>query len=339
MSENRKPTMVQIARELGVTQATVSMALRNHPGISVATKERVQEAARKMGYRPDPLVSALMAQRRGRGSTGSLGTLGVVSFWPESSHYFFTRPYFQPTRDGIERRAGELGFSLDNFPCDGSPPDAKRLLRVLRARGIQGLIFAQSHVSISAIPIPLGEFSAASIGNTLHTPVLSRVEPNRFLEMTIVCGKLLEQGHQRIGFFYVHTSRIVSEGIYLGSYYCAMDRVSARKRIPPLTIDDPDDLRPVEAWMLKHKLDAVISERGDTLLALKKRHPGVRMVGLTLDHTRDMDGIVIARQEIGAAVVDMVVAQLHRGDRGPPAIPKTVQILGRWSEHDSSNRR
>jgi len=43
-------TAKQIARELGVSEATVSLALNGRPGVSVRTKNRVLACARKLGY-------------------------------------------------------------------------------------------------------------------------------------------------------------------------------------------------------------------------------------------------------------------------------------------------
>ena len=57
------PTQKDIAQSLGLSQTAVSLALRNSPGISSTTVARVRAAVRRLGYRPDPMISALMAQR------------------------------------------------------------------------------------------------------------------------------------------------------------------------------------------------------------------------------------------------------------------------------------
>lgn len=55
-----------VARAAGVSLATASLALRSRDEISVETRARVQAAAEKLGYRPNPLVSELMGGLRGR---------------------------------------------------------------------------------------------------------------------------------------------------------------------------------------------------------------------------------------------------------------------------------
>ena len=55
--------MKDVAKEAGVHQTTVSLALRNHPSLPKSTRDRIQELAHSMGYRPDPAISAIAAQR------------------------------------------------------------------------------------------------------------------------------------------------------------------------------------------------------------------------------------------------------------------------------------
>ncbi|MCX7914765.1 MAG: LacI family DNA-binding transcriptional regulator [Verrucomicrobiae bacterium] len=57
-------TLEQVARAAGVHRTTVSRALRNHPGIPPATRDRIVKIAKQLGYRPNPLVSIYQAYVR-----------------------------------------------------------------------------------------------------------------------------------------------------------------------------------------------------------------------------------------------------------------------------------
>lgn len=59
----------ELARECGVSVATVSRALNGHPEVSETTRRQVQEAARRLGYRPSQSARALV---RGRSDTVGL---------------------------------------------------------------------------------------------------------------------------------------------------------------------------------------------------------------------------------------------------------------------------
>ena len=61
----RRPRLQDVAADAGVSPATVSLVLRGAPGPSVATRDRVLDAASRLGYRPDRAAS-LLARRRSR---------------------------------------------------------------------------------------------------------------------------------------------------------------------------------------------------------------------------------------------------------------------------------
>jgi LacI family transcriptional regulator len=71
--------MKDIARELGVSVVTVSKALRDHPDISKATRERIILKARELGYRPNLTARSLV--------TGRSHLIGLIV--PDLIHPFF----------------------------------------------------------------------------------------------------------------------------------------------------------------------------------------------------------------------------------------------------------
>jgi DNA-binding LacI/PurR family transcriptional regulator len=61
----RRPRLADVAAEAGVSAATVSLVLRDEPGPSAETRNRVLEAATALGYRPDRTASSLARRRSG----------------------------------------------------------------------------------------------------------------------------------------------------------------------------------------------------------------------------------------------------------------------------------
>ncbi|SDQ21742.1 LacI family DNA-binding transcriptional regulator [Quadrisphaera sp. DSM 44207] len=61
--EGRRPTLADVAARAGVSTALVSIVVREAPGASAATRERVLRAAREIGYRPDARARLLRAHR------------------------------------------------------------------------------------------------------------------------------------------------------------------------------------------------------------------------------------------------------------------------------------
>ena len=55
--------LVDVATEAGVSAATVSRVLNNHPTVDPALAKRVRAAAKKLGYRPNAVARSLRKRR------------------------------------------------------------------------------------------------------------------------------------------------------------------------------------------------------------------------------------------------------------------------------------
>ncbi|MEJ2618137.1 MAG: LacI family DNA-binding transcriptional regulator, partial [Ignavibacteriaceae bacterium] len=60
---NKKVTIKDIAKEVGVDPSTVSKALRKQSDISVEMQKKVKRSADKLGYRPNLLAKSLINKR------------------------------------------------------------------------------------------------------------------------------------------------------------------------------------------------------------------------------------------------------------------------------------
>src|SRR4051794_15582477 len=70
----RRPGGTDVARLAGVSQKTVSRVFNNEPNVTDETRERVLEAAQRIGYRPNGAARALLTGRTHRIGVVSLGT-------------------------------------------------------------------------------------------------------------------------------------------------------------------------------------------------------------------------------------------------------------------------
>lgn len=121
----RSVTTHDVAARAGVSQATVSLVLSGNrrARIAATTRDRVERAARDLGYRPNLVARALV---RGRSYA-----LGVVV--PELSN-----PFFMDVVAGAQRVASEAGYAL--LICDARDATPDRHIEALRARRIDGVI-------------------------------------------------------------------------------------------------------------------------------------------------------------------------------------------------------
>ncbi len=101
-----------VAREVGVSTATVSRALRGLPRVSPDTRERVLEVATRMGYVASPHAASL--------ASGQTHAIGVVV--PN-----VTRWFFGSVVHGAEELLREEGYDLLLYTVTGEPAARQRL--------------------------------------------------------------------------------------------------------------------------------------------------------------------------------------------------------------------
>lgn len=324
--------MAEVAKEAGVTQATVSLALRGSARISPETRARVEAAARKLKYRPDPLVSALMSQRRGaKPGRAGITTLGVVSLWPDPANSWLTLPFYASYREGVAERAERLGYRVNYFACDGSSKQVRAVQRAIRTRGIEGVIFPQAHVDVTELPFDVSGWAAAYIGNGIRSPLLSRVDAAQDYDFRLAWRQARARGFRRVGFATSREATIKNAGAWMGAYLNAQRELDEADRLPPFESETLADDE-VFAWVARWKPDAVMSDSAALLRALRKKFPAVGVVSVAGPEEQDLPSVQVGRKQIGAAAVDLVVAQLARGERGVPEIAKRVLIEGWWSD-------
>ena len=93
---DRRPTLADVAVRAGVSTALVSIVMREAPGASAATRERVRAVADELGYRPD-LRARLLRRSRSR-------LLGVV--------FGVQHPFHGDLVDGLYTAADGVGYEL-----------------------------------------------------------------------------------------------------------------------------------------------------------------------------------------------------------------------------------
>lgn len=99
-----KPTSLDIAHLAGVSQPTVSRALRNSPLVSEETRRKVQRIARELNYKVDKNASNLRCQ--------TSGTLALLFFEDPSLDDSQINPFFVSMLGSITRACGQRGLDL-----------------------------------------------------------------------------------------------------------------------------------------------------------------------------------------------------------------------------------
>lgn len=99
-----KPTSFDIAYLAGVSQPTVSRALRGDGSVSMATRERIEQIARDLNYTVDKNASSLRTQRS--------STIALLFFEDPTPDDSMINPFFLAMLGSITRAAGARGLDL-----------------------------------------------------------------------------------------------------------------------------------------------------------------------------------------------------------------------------------
>lgn len=121
--------MKDIARDLGLSQATVSKVLRDHPDIGESTRRRVLERVKELDYQPNPLARSLV--------TGRSFLIGLIA--PSLLH-----PFFAEIAVALSAVIRDRGYSLIVSSSQEDPELEKEEVSRLLGRHMDALVIAST---------------------------------------------------------------------------------------------------------------------------------------------------------------------------------------------------
>lgn len=328
----QRVTVRDIASKVGLHFTTVALALRDSPMLAAETKRRVREVAESLGYRPDPMLTALNAYRKTKRRPNYQATIAWVNNWPLRDA-LLKIPEFGEYHRGARARAAELGYVLEEFwlRARGITPD--KLRRVLRARGIQALILAPQPQNGMWVDFDYTEFSALSLGYSLQPPKLHVVTNHHAHSMHLMLERLHGLGYRRIGMYVGEDWDAKVAHSWLSSFLLARWLHPDLADLPPVVQSDRDDDE-LDRWLARHEPDVVVSY-GRILQRMRAtgwRVPeDIGFAGIDLlENARGVSGVYQNNVTIGRKAVDFLVDMVHRGERGLPAVPIRTLVEGEW---------
>lgn len=326
-----------MARTAGVSTATVSLVFSNHPRISAATRERVLRVAGELGYRPDPLVSAIAAQRW---QTDQAHPGRIVAF-AKIQKYRIPDPW-HPTVEGAREEAARRGYTLQEFSLMdfGS---ARNFGRALYHRGIRGLVLGSVYDEDIPVDLPWEHFSAVHCGMAVCPVPLHTIMSNHFEAVELAVHKALASGHPTIGAVFIpFTPEVKDDRLRLGAYL-ACQRAHPRGRLAdPLTV--PNDARLPErvlAWYERSRPSLVIGHNR-WILEILTEAGGWKcpedFAFITLHREADdtdLAGLQVNDGQTGAKAVEVLDQLLRTNQMGTTVHPVLHDIQPDWMDGPS----
>ncbi|PTX92292.1 LacI family transcriptional regulator [Opitutus sp. ER46] len=329
-------TMQDVAVRVGVHRSTVALALRDSPRISAATRRKVQEAARLLGYRTNPLVAALMRNRRTRRTlrheTIAFVTCHATPFGWRPPHH--DRPDFFP---GAVQRALELGYNLEHFWLAEPGMSPRRFRDILLARNVHGVLIGRMPPGLHELELPWDPFSVVALGLTLRSPRFHAVTENHFDTVVQALDRCVAKGYRRIGFVFTEANDSPRVGArWLGAYLQYQHSAPA---LEPVAVcpGTPSSEAEFGAWFRRERPDALLVTHARPVLgwlrALRVDVPReVGLVELQDNPGHGAAGVYYDPAKIGALAIETLVGLLYHNETGVPADPHEVILTGSWRE-------
>jgi LacI family transcriptional regulator len=183
MTLNRKPRLSDVARDAGVSPATVSRAISQPELLSGETLARVRLSAQRLGYSPDAAARAL--------ASGRSMTIGAVM--PTLDNGIFSKAL-----QAMQQNLAALGYQLLVASHEYNIAAETDAVRTLLSRGVDGLIL----VGAERAPETRALVKAADVPMVLTwcaAPDQLAVVVDNELAGALAARHLIENGHRRIG--------------------------------------------------------------------------------------------------------------------------------------------
>ena len=191
MGRSGASTIRDVARECGYSASTVSIVLNSAPlsrYIPDDTKGRIQAAARKLGYRPNPLARSLRSQRS--------NIVGVMVF-------DITDPFCTPILRGLENSLYQANYLSLLADAHNEPHRFERYLEMLLDRRVEGLVIIANWL-VTDIKL-LADLTAKQVpaviaGRAYEINTVSTVSVDNESGAAMAIEHLYRLGHREIAF-------------------------------------------------------------------------------------------------------------------------------------------
>ncbi len=335
-----RPTLNDIARQVGYSKNTVSLALRGDRQIPEETREKIRKVAEKLGYQPNAVVSHLMAQLRASRSLRLQAKLALVNA-NRDPQAFRTHPTIPTYVEGCESRAEKLGYGFDRFWLHDPTLSAQRWLRILHTRGIKGLVLVglmdTTHLPDELAPV-WAQLPTVVTGVRTRDPALSFCCVDHHHLALTALERALALGYKRPGLVIDDVIDALVERRFSAGYLIGQRTLLPRaQHLPVFTEQTAAQTEPpgFRAWLEKHRPDVIFTLYNNVIPWLKGA--GLRVpedIGVIQLEWRagrpEIAGMNQHNYVTGEAAVDMVVSQIHNNETGVQEFPRATLIGATW---------
>lgn len=179
----RRPTLADVAAAAGVSVPLVSIVMRDVPGASAATRQRVRKVADDLGYRPDQRARLLRQQRS--------KLLGVTFEVEQAFHGDLI--------GGIYAVAEPAGYDVVLSAIGPARPEARAIDALLDDR-CEAVILLGPRSATRSLTALAAKLPVVAVARNVRSGSVDTIRTDDRSGMNAAVGHLADLGHQRIAY-------------------------------------------------------------------------------------------------------------------------------------------
>ncbi|HSI82413.1 MAG TPA: LacI family DNA-binding transcriptional regulator [Candidatus Methylacidiphilales bacterium] len=341
-----QPTVVtqrEVAEALGLSQSTVSLALKNAPRLTPECRARVQKVAREMGYSANSAAVNLSHFKRVSLPKPIRAALAFFNLWDQPGK-LIEHKEFARYLTGAREYAEKFGYRLEEFHF--TPTKAPQIQRILQTRGIDGVLLSPSNYLTDLSSFDVGSFTLTQIGRSILTPATHVVTSDQIANGILGFHSIRERGYKRVGWVTRRDQKAYRKHVHEAGVLLAQLDIPQNEVVPILTMDltrPETQCDSLSRWIKCEKPDAIFSDTS-TIVNLV-RTAGYRVpedIGVAATSILDTDadsGIDQRSEDVGRAAALTLLSQIHENLRGVPPFARQLTVPGTWVEGTTLPRR
>lgn len=325
-------TLKDIARELGLSVPAVSLGLRHSGNISKETCRRIEETAKRMGYRPNPHAAALSSRVHSEATHGVPLAVFRMPLRKNSNNMYPVSNIVE----GIIQRAKELGYNPQIITV-GDTATLSRQLRVLYNQGVQGIFLPPIGSKSVEGDIDWSPFSVVACGRYDVASPFHSVRQEIFESTRFLIKETIRRGYKRISLALLrHDTEILDDFARLGAASICHPGGDGTVKVHFLPKEDPSSF--INS-LKKEKPDAVIGftiryyyEMVKAGFKIPEKIAFAALHGATDQWGDKITALIMPNEHAGFVAANRMDAMIRHHERGIPSIPEQISIASTWHE-------
>ena len=180
-------TIRDIAKHLNLSVATISRAFNGYTDIAPATRQRIFDTAKELGYYPSDSARSLRRRQTNR--------FGILV----PSNIDFMGEYFSELIRGVTIASAKADCNVMLYTT--LTDEADKLQRICQAREVDGIILISSPQLVDSIPLlKKKDMPYVIIGHPVDDPEVSYIVSDNFKGNLLAMRHLISLGHSRIAY-------------------------------------------------------------------------------------------------------------------------------------------